>query len=310
LKQQYIKTAVSSALLIFSSLASANNINFTYEADKIIDAELTPLLIKFEQQYGDTNWGNFSTYALEQLPEYHLALRNGYLGDEIGGLKRDIALSEVSNSDVSFTNTNLGLYTEKINQDYINGPFNYRYSQLASFGQNGFTADFSKPVTSVSMDFALNSYFAKTGEDSNWNVDIYRYAEVVGFVQQTPIILNATYRDASGQVIGNSSISTPFNLNLVNGGQLNNPGFSLDASSPFSSIDISWDSGTVSRMEGEGKYDASGIKNEVIYSNLLTANNFTYTQAVAVPEPETYAMMMAGLGMLGFTARRKKINQV
>jgi hypothetical protein len=30
----------------------------------------------------------------------------------------------------------------------------------------------------------------------------------------------------------------------------------------------------------------------------------------AVPEPETYAMMLIGLGMVGFTARRRKNNQV
>jgi PEP-CTERM motif len=32
--------------------------------------------------------------------------------------------------------------------------------------------------------------------------------------------------------------------------------------------------------------------------------------AAAVPEPETYAMMLIGLGMVGFTARRRKNNQV
>lgn len=31
-----------------------------------------------------------------------------------------------------------------------------------------------------------------------------------------------------------------------------------------------------------------------------------YTPIQAVPEPETYAMLLAGLGLLGFTARRKK----
>jgi FtsH-binding integral membrane protein len=29
-------------------------------------------------------------------------------------------------------------------------------------------------------------------------------------------------------------------------------------------------------------------------------------QVVAVPEPETYAMMIAGLGLMGFMVRRKK----
>ncbi len=33
--------------------------------------------------------------------------------------------------------------------------------------------------------------------------------------------------------------------------------------------------------------------------------SFTNTQVTPVPEPETYALMLAGLGMLGFAARRK-----
>ena len=39
----------------------------------------------------------------------------------------------------------------------------------------------------------------------------------------------------------------------------------------------------------------------------LTAVNASYTVTAApVPEPETYAMLMAGLGVVGFMARRKK----
>ncbi|MEZ0315330.1 MAG: FxDxF family PEP-CTERM protein, partial [Methylophilaceae bacterium] len=51
-------------------------------------------------------------------------------------------------------------------------------------------------------------------------------------------------------------------------------------------------------FESNGKVYLS-IANEV--SNTTTLYSLT-----PVPEPETYAMMMAGLGLLGFAAKRKK----
>jgi hypothetical protein len=43
---------------------------------------------------------------------------------------------------------------------------------------------------------------------------------------------------------------------------------------------------------------------------LAIANEVSNTTSVyslaPVPEPETYAMLLAGLGLLGFTARRRK----
>ncbi|MDP3279668.1 MAG: FxDxF family PEP-CTERM protein, partial [Nitrosomonas sp.] len=34
---------------------------------------------------------------------------------------------------------------------------------------------------------------------------------------------------------------------------------------------------------------------------------FGYEYIMAVPEPETYAMLLAGLGLIGFSARRRRV---
>ena len=37
-----------------------------------------------------------------------------------------------------------------------------------------------------------------------------------------------------------------------------------------------------------------------------TVNNLTMGVAAAVPEPQTFAMLLAGLGFVGFMARRRR----
>jgi hypothetical protein len=44
---------------------------------------------------------------------------------------------------------------------------------------------------------------------------------------------------------------------------------------------------------------------DAVNGSSVYADNFTITP---IPEPETYAMLLAGLGLLGFTARRRKQN--
>ncbi|MDP1658872.1 MAG: PEP-CTERM sorting domain-containing protein [Methylotenera sp.] len=55
---------------------------------------------------------------------------------------------------------------------------------------------------------------------------------------------------------------------------------------------------------GFSKYAYSAYVNDGI-----NATNYVWRVA-AVPEPETYAMMLAGLGLMGFVARRRKEGQV
>jgi hypothetical protein len=58
-------------------------------------------------------------------------------------------------------------------------------------------------------------------------------------------------------------------------------------------------------------FGALGMADKPVYygftaSNGLATDAHMVTSAVPVPEPETYAMMLAGLGLLGFSARRRK----
>ncbi|MGB4811045.1 MAG: PEP-CTERM sorting domain-containing protein [Methylophilaceae bacterium] len=182
-----------------------------------------------------------------------------------------------------------------------------RFETLTSFGQDGFTATFSQPVNSVSIDFTLKDYFVGGVHSTS----ISNYYGFDSTLPMTPTILSATFKDANGVTIGSKSEITPFNMNLINGSdQLNNSGFSIGSLKPFSSIDISWDTGSVTKAACFSNYwDNEFCREEHVGRNLLLANNFSYTfanQVAAVPEPETYAMLLAGLSLVGFATSRKK----
>lgn len=57
---------------------------------------------------------------------------------------------------------------------------------------------------------------------------------------------------------------------------------------------------------GTTKITASGNVHTAATSSYGAYGTVTYTFAAPVPEPETYAMLLAGLGLVGFAARRRK----
>ena len=67
---------------------------------------------------------------------------------------------------------------------------------------------------------------------------------------------------------------------------------------------------------GPGTIAISGFNNTNDYSFFEIAPGTVYTNNItggfitaAIPEPETYAMLLAGLGLLGWQARRRKLKK-
>ena len=54
--------------------------------------------------------------------------------------------------------------------------------------------------------------------------------------------------------------------------------------------------------------NAGDYFNTVVFASVSNAFETDNHAVLAVPEPETYAMMLAGLGLIGFSARRRKNN--
>ncbi|MES2370548.1 MAG: PEP-CTERM sorting domain-containing protein [Pseudomonadota bacterium] len=51
---------------------------------------------------------------------------------------------------------------------------------------------------------------------------------------------------------------------------------------------------------------SDGAGNALANFTITTGSGRAFPVAASIPEPESYAMMLAGLGLLGFFARRKK----
>ncbi len=63
----------------------------------------------------------------------------------------------------------------------------------------------------------------------------------------------------------------------------------------------------VSGVEGNGTVQFIGTFNSISWTNPVYENWYGFNVGVAaIPEPETYALMLAGLALMGFVARRRR----
>jgi len=68
-----------------------------------------------------------------------------------------------------------------------------------------------------------------------------------------------------------------------------------------------WSDALLNGFSLEGLADSTTIQFRTHYSNATNGTDSMFLTS-AIPEPETYAMMMAGLGLMGWVTRRRKLS--
>ncbi|HZV62017.1 MAG TPA: PEP-CTERM sorting domain-containing protein [Methylophilaceae bacterium] len=195
-----------------------------------------------------------------------------------------IPIAEISNEHLTFSGNAVLWFDE--NPDFA-GLSPSTCCSVSLGNQGSFTVRFDQPVNSVGLNIlpvapTWDSFIESLGSST----------------------VSAVYKNSFGEIVGQSSVTTnwlgefwsdQFQWNNTFNGH--EGAFGVSSVDGFSEITFS--------VEGmEGSFNAKGFS--YIAPLFIASTNLYYSYANPVPEPQTYAMMLAGLGMLGFTAKRHK----
>jgi len=117
-----------------------------------------------------------------------------------------------------------------------------------------------------------------------------------------------TFSSAGNVTLGSivSAFTSPLQsdaIEITNFQIFNSAGFSLDGSQFSAGVADVWTAATAGKLIADNYYVLVTGK---LLSTAATAYSGSVTlTAAAVPEPETFAMLAAGLGLIGFAGRRR-----
>jgi PEP-CTERM motif len=185
----------------------------------------------------------------------------------------------------------------------------FAFSGLASAANSSatLTADnefwlYSGNASSSDLQLVGSGNSWPTAYSFNFNVNAGDYLYVMALDWGQPHSWQGMFTTPTGTIFSNAAswvgAATPITGTLVNAAVINSASWGpINSVLPYNSYP--W--GAVVNNPNANWIWTSGINSGDV--NVLFR---TTSPVAAVPEPETYAMMLAGLGLMGFMVRRKK----
>lgn len=194
-----------------------------------------------------------------------------------------LAASGLANAGLSFSTSSVGTRTETFN-----------IAGLPSFGV-GSTLSLGSLITDQTGMIS----FTYLGQESGYIDQFNLLINGQKLLESDPVGKTVSaFVDKVGAVNFSFTENTSASNYAVNGGY-----WAPNTSIGLIGTNMGFGGGTYSYVLGYN--DSAGTATLGDWDDFVVGVNFT-PMAAPVPEPETYAMLMAGLGILGWTAKRKR----